>query len=111
MIAKGAFEEQGYGQIFNVGGDTPLCLNDLANTVANAMGVEPQITYLPGRKEVLHAYASHEKVEKLFGVRPNTSLDEGLGRMASWVRKVGGRKSRFFERIEVEKNLPAIWRE
>ena len=111
VIAQGAFCEPAYGQVFNVGGDTPLCLNDLANRVANAMGVEPQLTYLPARREVLHAYASHEKVKKLFGATANTPLDEGLGRMASWVKKVGGRKSRFFERIEVDKNLPAIWRE
>jgi UDP-glucose 4-epimerase len=110
-IAQGAFCRGAYGQIFNIGADTPLGLNDLATAVANAMGVAPRVTYLPARKEVLHAYASHDKVHELFGRAPSTSLDEGLRRMASWVRKVGGRKSRFFERIEVDKNLPAHWRQ
>lgn len=111
IIAKGAFQEKAYGEICNVGGDTPVSLNDLAYKVANAMGVEPRITYLPARKEILHAYASHEKVAKLFGVAPKTSLEHGLEPMVRWTRKAGPRKSMFFEAIEVDRNLPKIWRE
>jgi len=36
-------------------------------------------------------------------------LDEGLSRMANWVRKTGARSSPEFSAIEVTKNLPVAW--
>ena len=37
------------------------------------------------------------------------SLDEGLARMAAWVRDHGARQSRVFDDMEVMKNFPAGW--
>jgi UDP-glucose 4-epimerase len=74
------------------------------------MGVEPQVVHLPARNEVVDAYSSHDKVLRVFGRRPAFTLDEGLGRMAAWVRQHGSRSSREFGHIEVEKNFPAAWR-
>jgi len=48
-------------------------------------------------------------VEKFFGPQPRTSLQEGLDRMASWVRKVGVREPVRFKNIEITKNLPPSW--
>jgi hypothetical protein len=31
--------------------------------------------------------------------------------MAKWAKQVGARKSKPFGHIEIEKNLPAIWRQ
>jgi UDP-glucose 4-epimerase len=111
VIAQGAFIPEAYGQIFNVGADTPYSVNELAAAVAQAMGVKPNITYLPPRNEVLHAFCDHKKLEKVFGVRAQMSLAEGLERMAKWAKQVGARKSKPFGHIEIEKNLPAIWRQ
>ena len=96
-------------QVFNVGADQPSTLNDLARLVADAMGVAPAIEHLPARREVLHAHASHDKVRRLFPATPQTSLEDGLTRMAAWVRRHGARASTSFEGIEIEKNLPASW--
>src|SRR5690606_28183830 len=71
-------------QIFNIGADEPYSINVLAQEIANAMGIEPKINHMPARNEVVHAYSSHEKVERVFGQRPRTSLAEGLARMAAW---------------------------
>ncbi|HEY1015588.1 MAG TPA: NAD-dependent epimerase/dehydratase family protein [Herpetosiphonaceae bacterium] len=98
-----------WNQVFNIGADQAYSLNELARHIAAAMGVEPDITYVPARNEVLHAYSSHEKVARVFGERPLTSLEDGLAAMAEWVRGHGARASQPFEGIEVTKNFPAAW--
>jgi UDP-glucose 4-epimerase len=96
-------------EIINVGADQHYSVNDLAISVANAMGVEPQINHLPARNEVMNAYSSHDKVERIFGNRTKTSLEDGLNRMAGWVRQRGARASQKFKDIELTKNFPVAW--
>jgi UDP-glucose 4-epimerase len=109
VIASSIEVPQAYNQIFNVGADQPYSVNELAQAVARAMGVEPDIQHLPPRNEVLNAYSSHEKVMRVFPEQKLTSLDEGLGRMAAWVKQHGARQSQKFEHIEVMKNFPKAW--
>lgn len=98
-----------YNQIFNVGADQPYAVNELAEAIAHAMGVEPNIVHLPARNEVMHAYSSHEKVRRIFGERDMHSLDDGLEKMAEWVRQHGARTSKKFGNIETMKNFPEAW--
>ena len=98
------------GKVFNVGADQPYTVNELAEAVARAMGSEPQLIHLEARDEVLNAYSSHDKVEGVFGRRSGTTLEEGLGRMAAWVRRHGARQSRDFDEIEIERRMPKAWR-
>ena len=56
-----------YNQVFNIGADKPYPVNELATVVCNEFGVEPKITYLTARNEVLHAYSDHTKAHKVFG--------------------------------------------
>lgn len=100
-----------YNQVFNIGADQPCSVSELANAVAKAMQTEPAIVHLTPRNEVLHAYSSHEKVQRVFGARPLCSLEEGLDRMAAWVRRHGVRTSRKFANIEITKNFPHAWLE
>jgi UDP-glucose 4-epimerase len=96
-------------QIFNIGADQPYSVNELADAIARAMGVAPDIMHLPSRNEVTNAYSSHEKVQRVFGTRKLHSLDEGLYRMAGWVKQHGARSSQKFKDIEVTKNFPQAW--
>ena len=98
-----------YNQVFNVGADQPYSVNELAGCVAQAMGVEPDITHLPARNEVLNAYSSHEKERNIFGDQQRVSLEEGLKHMAEWVKSHGARSSHKFKEIEVTKNFPKAW--
>lgn len=109
LIAESVHTPQAYGQIFNVGADRPYSVNELAETTARAMGCEANILHVPPRNEVQHAYSSHEKVMRVFGQRDLTGLEDGLGRMAEWVKQHGARTSQKFEHIEVEKNFPCAW--
>jgi UDP-glucose 4-epimerase len=96
-------------EVFNVGADRALSLNELAGAVARAMGVAPDVVHLPQRLEVRHAYAGHDKLRRVFGVRPETSLADGLEQMAAWVRSHGARQSAPFREVEIARNLPASW--
>ena len=110
LMAEAIDVEGAWNQVFNVGADSPTPLNELAHAVADALGVEPEIRYVPARQEVAHAYASHDKVRRVFGARPQTSLRDGLRSMAAWVRERGPRTSRPFDGIEISTNLPDVWR-
>jgi UDP-glucose 4-epimerase len=109
IIAESIDVPAAYNQTFNIGADEPYAVKDLALAVARAMGVAPNIAHLPARNEVLDAYSSHEKVSRVFGQHRKYSLDEGLARMAAWVKQHGARASSEFGDIEVMKNFPAAW--
>lgn len=109
VIAESINVPDAYNQIFNVGADQHYSVNQLARSVAVAMGVEPNIAHLPARNEVMHAYSSHEKIQRIFGNRKLFSLDEGLSRMAEWVKQHGARESKKFNEVEIEKNFPKAW--
>jgi UDP-glucose 4-epimerase len=110
IIAEAPFNNRAYGQVFNVGADTPYEVRVLAERVAAAMGVTPEIRFLDARNEVVHAYSSHDKVRAYFDCPPETSLDDGLGRMAAWAKQVGARQSQTFGEIEIPRGLPPSWR-
>lgn len=109
LIAESIEYTGAYNQIFNIGADQHYSVNQLANSVATAMGVESNIAHLPARNEVVHAYSSHDKIRKVFGDRELVNLDEGLSRMARWVKQHGARSSSKFENVEVTKNFPKAW--
>jgi UDP-glucose 4-epimerase len=68
-----------------------------------------KIEYLPRRHEVDVAYSDHSRCRQVFAAVPETPLEEGLSRMATWVRKIGTRSSRDFSAIEITEKLPASW--
>jgi UDP-glucose 4-epimerase len=109
IIADAVFVPEAYNQIFNVGADQPYSVKELAVRVAESMNIQPQIQFMPARNEVQHAYPSHEKVRRTFGERELYGLDDGLKRMADWVRQHGARSSQEFEGIEITKNFPQAW--
>jgi UDP-glucose 4-epimerase len=109
VIARSVLNPAAYGEVFNVGGDLPCTVNELARVVCEVMGVAPRITYLPPRKEVKHAYASHDKARQFFDLPMPVPLREGIARMAKWVHKVGSRKTQDFAAIEIPFGLPEGW--
>jgi len=97
-------------QIINIGADAPYSVNQLAEVVSRAFDIEPSITHLAARNEVVDAYASHDKARQIFGGAEPVTLESGIQRMAAWARRVGPRASSVFENIEVERGLPASWK-
>jgi len=98
-------------QVFNIGADQAFTVNELANTVQDVMDLKGKIRYLDSRNEVMHAYADHSKVKKVFGVSHFTSLKDGVRKMADWAKTAGIRKSMKFKGIEIMEKMPAFWLE
>ena len=96
--------------VFNLGADRACTVRHLAELVQQAMGNPTGIKYLDARKEVVHALSDHARARDILDYRPTVELEEGLGRMATWVKKVGPRQSKGFVGIEIERELPMAWR-
>ena len=109
IITDSPLIKDAYQQVFNVGADQPYSVLSLAQEVASVFEVALQVEYLPFRKEVVHAFASHEKVRRVFNPQPPCSLAEGIQLMASWARAQGSCKPVEFKQIEIQKNLPPSW--
>jgi UDP-glucose 4-epimerase len=109
VLAEAIDTPAAYNQVFNIGADQPYSVKELAQATARAMGVAESIRYMPARNEVQNIYSSHEKLSRVFGSHPPCSLEEGLARMAAWVKQHGTRRSKKFEGIEVTKNFPTAW--
>ena len=109
-IANSVNIKEVYNQIINIGGSTTHTVKELAIEVNKAMKADLNIKILEKRDEVLHAYSDHAKFESIFSPKVETSLENGLPKMAEWVKNHGSRTSNEFKNIEIEKNLPESWK-
>ncbi|MCL4294787.1 MAG: NAD-dependent epimerase/dehydratase family protein [Anaerolineae bacterium] len=108
-IAGSVHIPEAYNEVINVGADKAYTVQYLAEVVARAFGVSPEIQYLPPRNEVIHAYADHKKAHHILGQSGTVSLEEGVERMATWARRFGARQSQEFHNIEIRQELPPSW--
>jgi UDP-glucose 4-epimerase len=125
VIARAIGVPAAVGEVFNIGADEACTVVELARLVAREMGVEHDIRHLPARQEVVHAYASHEKLDRVLGSagseapayvreggyvhKGHVRLEDGIRRMAAWAKRHGSRESSKFSAIEIRKNLPPSW--
>jgi len=110
VIAQSPEVPNASGQIFNIGGDTPCTINELALLVAKHMQVPHQVVHLESRHEVKFAYCNHDRAMQVFGYAPSTSLESGIQKMAEWAKTRGVQQCKNFTAIEIAKNLPGFWR-
>ncbi|MDL1877413.1 NAD-dependent epimerase/dehydratase family protein [Cytophagia bacterium CHB2] len=87
IIARSATMPEAYGEVFNVGADTPYTVNELATLVMEAMGMKGELRHLEARNEVVFAFSDHSKARRIFGDVQETTLEEGLQRMVPWARR------------------------
>ena len=109
VIARAVDVPAAYGEVFNLGADTPYTVLELAERIQAALGRRTGVRHLPARNEVVDAYSSHEKARRVFGLTTQTTLDEGIRRMSAWALRVGPRPQTPFGEIEIERNLPPSW--
>jgi len=110
IITQSAFNKKCYNEIFNIGDDEVLTVNEIAKMVSDLFNWKLKIKYYPPRKEAKFAYCTHTKIKKYFNYTKKYTILEGLKNMAEWVKKWGARKSKEFKNIELERNLPSLWR-
>jgi UDP-glucose 4-epimerase len=111
VIARSPHVDAATNEIFNIGADTPYTILELAQTIADALGVEPRVEHLEARNEVVHAFSDHAKVRDAFEPPEPLDLKTGIERMAAWVREHGSRPPiEFGSEIELPRNMPPSWR-
>jgi UDP-glucose 4-epimerase len=111
VIANSVNVPPAYNEIFNIGADREFTVNELATVIQDAMSLSGKIRHLPPRNEVVHAYADHAKAQRIFSITGNTTLEDGISRMAAWAKQAGIRTSEKFKNIEIREKLPSFWLE
>jgi UDP-glucuronate 4-epimerase len=81
-------------EAINLGNERPIALKDLVAKIAEALGVDPEIEWLPMQPgDVPLTCASVEKAAALLGYEPKVTFEEGLARFAEWLRERRSRES------------------
>ena len=105
IIARSPLVPTRSNEIFNIGADTPYSVLELAQVIAEAFDVEPDVLHLDARNEVVDAFSDHSKVHRVFTPPEALSLREGIARMARWVagpRSDGSRRVPGLDRDRAE---------
>jgi UDP-glucose 4-epimerase len=81
------------GQVFNIGSNEEVTIEGLAQRVIRLTGSKSQVTYVPydqayeeGFEDMLRRVPSLEKISKLIGYRPLTTLDQIIERVVAFER-------------------------
>jgi UDP-glucose 4-epimerase len=111
-IASAPFVAAARNETFNVGGDQPTSVRDLAHAIGRVLNLSVQLQFLPERKEVKHAHSSHEKLRRVFGAESeDIPLEDGLRQMAAYVRSHPiPPATPCPSALEIEDGLPPSWK-
>ena len=75
-------------EILNLGGAETTALADLVRMIAEELGVEHRIQYLPDQPgDVPITYADVRKAGRVLGYSPRVSIREGVRRFVEWYRE------------------------
>ena len=77
----------GQVETYNLGGDRPVTLATMVETLAAALGVAPRIDRRPRQPgDVHHTAADLTRARAGLGFEPTVSFDEGIARFVTWIR-------------------------
>ena len=77
--------ESGYQQPINLGQDRLISINELADLVANAAGVDIGRKHIPGPQGVRGRNSNNDRLREVLGWEPEISLEEGIARTYAWI--------------------------
>jgi nucleoside-diphosphate-sugar epimerase len=82
--------DEAVGEAFNFGGERPVSIRELAETVKRLTGSSSELKLLPPRSELEKdpqiSYPSIRKAKELLGYEPELTLEQGLQRTVDWVK-------------------------
>lgn len=105
----GAVDERTSKQIFNIGGDDHITINDACNLLIDVIGSGSKI-HLEQRHEVKHAWVTHDKIKSVLEFKQVTSLREGLTKMWDWAKIQPMRERKIWETYELDKGIYNFWK-
>lgn len=75
-------------KVYNIGNHSPVKLMDFVTTLEQKLGKEAKKEFLPMQPgDVPRTYADVTELMKDFDFKPDTSIEEGLGRFADWFKE------------------------
>lgn len=75
-------------EILNIGNSSPVSLREMIQTIADELGVKPNIKEYPMQLgDVEKTYADVSKAKELIGYEPKTSFKEGIHNFIEWYKK------------------------
>ncbi len=111
-IASAPWTDAAKGQIVNIGGDEPMSVRRLAESIAKVMEVPCRIRELPPRAEVLHAHCRHDLARRIFPEAHAriVGIAEGLQKTAEFVGSHGiPNPTECPCPVEITDRLPPSW--
>ncbi len=100
------------GQIFNIGADNYVAINDAADIVidvAKELGINAIKVHLEKRNEVHAAYCDHSKARNILGFEDDTDLKETVKTMFDWALTQPVRETKNMK-YEIEKKIYSFWK-
>ncbi len=116
-IMNSGFLKKAENQIFNIGPTKEHTINQLSKIVLKHFFQDGKIPkkfkpkYIPIRPmEVVDAWCTVGKAEKILGFKTTVDLDEGVLKMIEWAKTIGPQKFRYLSKLEITtKDTPATW--
>ena len=79
-------------RIFNIGNSTPESITDYIKAIEYNLGIKANKEFLPMQPGDVPATSSDCKsLENFINYKPNTSIEDGIGKFISWYRKFYGK--------------------
>ena len=75
-------------KVYNIGNNKPEKLMHFIEVLEKAIGREARKEFLPMQAgDVYQTYADVDDLIRDFGFKPETSIEEGLGKFAAWYKE------------------------
>ncbi len=103
------------GEVINVGPDEEFTtINELARRIARIIGFAPlRPVYVADRPmEVKRATCSADKARAFLGYKTTHTLDQGLAKMAAWIKQMGPKPFQYHLSLEIiNERTPKTWKD
>jgi len=77
--------ESGHQEPINLGQDRLISINELADLVANAAGLEIAKKHIPGPQGVRGRNSNNDRLREVLGWEPEITLEAGIARTYAWI--------------------------
>tara|TARA_B100000035_G_scaffold208832_1_gene178616 strand:- start:4558 stop:5538 length:981 start_codon:yes stop_codon:yes gene_type:complete len=86
-LKKNKYLSKSYSEIYNIGGDNPITLNNLIKEIEKNLGKKAKKNLMPLQMgDVKKTISNIKKIKKHYGFLPKTSIKEGIKSFIDWYK-------------------------